>query len=122
MFAVVDIAGFQEKVTEGAKLRVPLLDLEPGKVLSLDKVLLIAKDDSSITLGTPYVDGAAVEIKAIVSGQGEKIRVYKMRRRKRFRKTHGHRQDFTDVEVTKIVTSGAKKTEKAEKKAPVKKA
>ena len=102
MFAIVDIAGFQEKVSEGMTLQVPLLSEKEGGKVVFDKVLLVAKSDSDIALGKPHVAGASVEVKVLSHGKGDKIRVYKMRRRKRYRRTHGHRQDFTEVEVLKI--------------------
>lgn len=102
MFAIVDIAGFQEKVTEGDALSVPLLDVEEGKTVTFDTVLLVARSDDDVTVGMPTVAGASVEAKVIAHGRGEKIRVFKMRRRKRYRRVHGHRQDFTDIEITKI--------------------
>ncbi len=117
MFAIVDIAGFQEKVSEGMKLQVPTLDSEEGKTVSFDKVLLLAKSDSDVKIGTPTVSGASVEVKVLGHGRGDKIRVFKMKRRKRYRKTQGHRQGYTQIEVTKIKATGgssaaAKKEEK----------
>jgi len=102
MFAVVDIAGFQEKVQEGDTLRVPRLDVEEGKTVTFKDVLLVAKSDDDVILGTPTVSGATVEAKVDGHGRGEKIRVFKMKRRKRYRRLQGHRQDYTDIEVTKI--------------------
>lgn len=102
MFAIVDIAGFQEKVEEGAKLRVPTLSEKEGGTVTFDKVLLIAKSDSDITIGTPTVSGASVEAKVLAHGNGDKIRVFKMKRRKRYRRDHGHRQGYSDIEIVKI--------------------
>lgn len=102
MFAIVDIAGFQERVEEGMKLRVPTLDAKEGGTVKIDKVLLLAKSDSDVKLGSPYVSGAEVEVKVVGHGKDKKIRVFKMKRRKRYRRTYGHRQGFTEVEVTKI--------------------
>jgi len=107
MFAVVDIKGFQEKVQEGDALRVPLIDAKEGATVKFDQVLLVAKSDSDVKVGTPTVSGAAVEVKVVGHGKGDKIRVFKMRRRKRYRRVHGHRQDFTDIEVTKIKVGSA---------------
>lgn len=107
MFAVVTIAGFQEKVQEGDTLRVPLLDAEEGKTVTFKDVLLIAKSDDDVTVGTPTVSGAVVEAKVVGHGREDKIRVSKMRRRKRYRRVHGHRQDYTDIEVTKITLKGS---------------
>lgn len=102
MFAIVDIAGFQEKVEKGMTLRVPLLAGEAGAAVTFDRVLLLVKDGGEIVIGTPHVSGASVEATIVKHGKGEKIRVFKMRRRKRYRRTHGHRQDFTEIEVKKI--------------------
>lgn len=105
MFAIVDIAGFQEKVAEGDSLQVPTLNAEEGKTVTFDKVLLIAKSDDDVKIGEPYVSGAKVEVKVLGHGRGDKIRVFKMKRRKRYRKTQGHRQGYTDIEVKKITDS-----------------
>lgn len=101
MFAIVDIAGFQEKVEKGMKLRVPLLPSEAGKNVTFEKVLLIA-DGSDVTVGAPLVSGASVEAKVLSHGKADKIRVQKFKRRKRYRRVKGHRQDYTEVEVMKI--------------------
>jgi len=76
MFAIVDIAGFQEKVTEGDALSVPLLDVEEGKTVTFDTVLLVARSDDDVTVGMPTVAGASVEAKVIAHGRGKKIRVF----------------------------------------------
>lgn len=101
MFAIVDIAGFQEKVEKGMKLKVPLQDSDEGKTLIFNKVLLVS-DGSDVKIGAPIVNGASVEAKVLKHGQGDKIRIQKFKRRKRYRRVAGHRQDFTEVEVTKI--------------------
>ncbi|NOS67431.1 MAG: 50S ribosomal protein L21 [Candidatus Peribacteraceae bacterium] len=101
MFAIVDISGFQEKVEKGMKLKVPLQDSESGKSITFDKVLLIS-DGDDVKIGAPVVSGASVEVKVLGHGQGDKIRVQKFKRRKRYRRVAGHRQDYTEVEVTKI--------------------
>ncbi|MBU2213792.1 50S ribosomal protein L21 [Patescibacteria group bacterium] len=114
MFAIVDIAGFQEKVSEGDSLRVPTLCEEPGKKVIFDKVLLLVKSSSDVTIGTPTVSGASVEAKVVEHGKGDKIRVFKMKKRKRYRRVHGHRQGFTDIEIVKIKVTGVSKKEVAE--------
>ena len=120
MFAVVDIAGFQEKVEEGMKLRVPSLKAEPGKSVKFDSVLLIAKTEDDVTVGTPTIPGASVEVTVIEHGRGEKILVRKMKRRKRYRRSQGHRQGYTDIEITKITAgSAAPKAAKPKKKETV---
>lgn len=102
MFAVVDIAGFQEKVKEGDKIKVPLLSGEEGKAVHFEKVLLFVGEKGEVSVGMPYLSGMAVEAKILGHGRGEKIRVAKMRRRKRYRRVHGHRQHFTEIEIMKI--------------------
>ena len=102
MFAIVEIAGFQEKVRVGDTLEVPLLESEKGETMTFDNVLMLSKSEDDITFGAPYVSGASVEVKVLDHGRGDKIRVYRFRRRKRFQKTRGHRQHFSMVEVTKI--------------------
>jgi large subunit ribosomal protein L21 len=119
MFAIVTIAGFQEKVEKGSVLRVPTLDSKEGANVSFSDVLLIA-DGSSVTLGTPVVEGAEVKAKILSHGRGDKIRVFKMKRRKRYRRTQGHRQNYTEIEITGITASGAKKAA-AKTETPVKK-
>lgn len=121
MFAVVDIAGFQEKVEEGMKLRVPTLSEKEGATVTFENVLLLVKSDTDVAVGMPLVDGASVEAKVLGHGKSDKIRVFKMKRRKRYRRDGGHRQGFTEIEVTKIKTGGAKaapkKAAKTEEKA-----
>ncbi|MEI8230100.1 MAG: 50S ribosomal protein L21 [Candidatus Peregrinibacteria bacterium] len=102
MFAIVDIAGFQEKVSTGDKIHVPLLKGEEGASVTFDKVFLIVDGDTT-TVGKPLVTGASVQATILNHGQDAKIRVFKMRRRKRYRRVHGHRQDFTEIEIGKII-------------------
>lgn len=102
MFAIVDIAGFQEKAVVGEKLRVPTLECEPGKTLTFDNVLLIAGDNGEVTIGAPYVEGKSVEVKVLEHDRDDKIRVVRFRRHKRFLRVKGHRQGKTVVEVVKI--------------------
>lgn len=101
MFAVVAIAGFQEKVAQGDKLKVPLLDTEAGKTVTFDQVLLLAEGEK-VTFGAPNVAGASVEAEVVSHGRDAKIRVFKFKRRKRYQRTKGHRQDYSEVKITKI--------------------
>lgn len=101
MFAIVDIAGFQEKVEKGMKLKVPLRASDSGKTLTFENVLLVA-DGDDVKIGAPNVSGASVEVKVLNHGKGDKIRIQKFKRRKRYRRVKGHRQDYTEVEVMKI--------------------
>lgn len=102
MFAIVDIAGFQEKVQVGDTLTVPLLDAEESKNMVFANVFLVSKDGEDVTVGTPFVDGASVEVKILAHGRDKKIRVFKMRRRKRYMRVKGHKQLHTKIEVMKI--------------------
>ena len=101
MFAIVDIAGFQEKVSEGDVLRVPKLVAETGKTMTFDRVLLLQSKDK-ILVGSPYIAGASVTAQVKAHGLAEKIRVVKFERRKRYRRVRGHRQLYTDITITKI--------------------
>jgi len=103
MFAIVNIAGSQERVEEGMTLRVPTLDAEQGATVTFDQVFLLATGPGDIAVGTPTVLGVSVAAKVLAHGRSPKILVRKMRRRKRTRKTIGHRQGYTEIEVTKIV-------------------
>lgn len=102
MFAIVTIAGFQEKVSQGDRLKVPLLKGKAGDNVVFNDVHLLVKGKEDIELGHPNISGASVEAKIVEHGKAKKIRVFKMRRRKRYRRTHGHRQPYTEVEVVKI--------------------
>jgi large subunit ribosomal protein L21 len=101
VFAIVDIAGFQEKVQEGDVLQVPRLDAEKGKKMTFGDVLLLA-DGDNLTIGGPLVGGAMVEAEVVDHVRGDKIRVVKFRRRKRRTNVKGHRQDYTTIKITGI--------------------
>lgn len=102
MFAIVDIAGFQEKVEEGQVLRVPTLKGAVGDSVTFDKVMLLSVGDADAKIGKPYVTGAAVAATIKAHGRADKIIVRKFKRRKRYTRTQGHRQGYTDIEVTGI--------------------
>ncbi len=103
MFAFVDIAGFQEKVEKGMKLKVPSLEAKEGDIVTFDKVLLLSSDGSDAEIGKPYVAGAKVEAKVLLHGRADKIVVRKFKRRKRYHKVlRGHRQGFTEIEITGV--------------------
>jgi large subunit ribosomal protein L21 len=102
MFAVVTIAGFQETVREGETLKVPRLDAEENKKVVFNDVLMLSKSDDDITWGKPLVDGASVEATVVSHGRDKKIRVYKMKHRKRYQRTQGHRQQHSVIKIEKI--------------------
>lgn len=101
MFAIVEIAGFQEKVEKGMRLKVPLQMADTGKSITFGNVLMVV-DGSAVTIGAPYVAGTSVEVKVLKHGREDKIRIQKANKRKRYRRVAGHRQNFTEVEVTGI--------------------
>ena len=101
MYAVIKTGGKQYQVREGDKIRVEKLSSEVGSEISLDEVLLVGDEDKNI-FGTPFVEGAKVVAKVLFAGRGKKIRIFKMNRRKGYRKTQGHRQSFTELEISKI--------------------
>ncbi len=119
MYAIVEIAGQQFKVAKDQKVFVHRLKEEEGKKVSFDQVLLIG-DGDNITVGAPAIDGAAVEAKIVKHLKGDKVIVFKKKRRKGYRKKNGHRQFLTELVIEEIVAKGAKKTA-AKKEAPVKK-
>ena len=101
MYAVVKTGGKQYRVSAGTKIRVEQLPADVGSEVTLDQVVMMA-GDGSVKLGTPLLSGAAVKAKVIAQGRGDKINIFKMRRRKHYRKSQGHRQNFTELEITGI--------------------
>ena len=101
MFAVVDIAGQQFKVTENSKYYVPRLSAEPESEVTFDSVLLFS-DDKTTKVGTPSVEGVKVQAKVLEHLKDDKVIVFKKKRRKSYRRLKGHRQFLTRIEVTKI--------------------
>jgi large subunit ribosomal protein L21 len=102
MFAIVEAGGRQEKVTPGTVVIVDRMDVEAGAEVTFDKVLLIENEGGEIVAGRPYVAGATVTGVVEQQSQGKKIRVFKTKRRKQYRKTQGHRTQQTRVRVTGI--------------------
>jgi large subunit ribosomal protein L21 len=101
MYAVVMTGGKQYRVSEGDKLRVETLPTSEGETIALDKVLLVA-DGAQINIGTPYVEGSRVTATVTKHGRGDKVRILKFRRRKHYQKVTGHRQNYTELEITGI--------------------
>jgi len=102
MFAIVEAGGRQEKVQPGDVVRVDRMDVEQGAEITLDKVLLVETDDGQVLTGTPYLTGASVAAVVEAQTKGRKIRVFKMKRRKGYRRTQGHRTAHTQLKVTGI--------------------
>ena len=101
MYAVIKTGGKQYKVTVGEKLKVEQIPAELDSQIELNEVLMIA-DGESVTVGAPLIDGAIVTAKVIAHGRGDKIRIFKMRRRKHYQKRQGHRQNFTEIRIDAI--------------------
>ena len=101
MYAVVKTGGKQYRVAAGEKLKVEELAGEVGSEIVLGEVLLVANGED-VTMGTPLVSGASVTAKIVGHGRGEKVRIFKMRRRKHYRKSQGHRQNYTEIEILGI--------------------
>ena len=101
MYAVVRSGGKQYRVSPGGSVRVEKLDGEVGSKITLDEVLMIG-GDADVKIGTPTVDGASVSGTITAQGRGDKIRVFKMKRRKGYRRTQGHRQDYTEIAIDGI--------------------
>lgn len=102
MYAVVKTGGKQYKVAPGEKLKVEQLSADVGAEVVLDQVLMVG-DGESVRVGTPNVAGAMVKATVVAHGRGEKIRIFKMRRRKHYQKHQGHRQNYTELEINAIV-------------------
>lgn len=120
MYAVIEFAGHQYKVKEGDKFKVNSLSAKEGDKVKVDSVLMTFDEKGEkVTLGTPTVDGVTVELKVLDHFKSDKVRVFKMKAKKRYKRNKGHRQHLTLVEVTKIGKAAAKKAP-AKKAAPKK--
>jgi large subunit ribosomal protein L21 len=102
MYAVIKTGGKQYKVAPGEKLKVEQIPAEVGAQIVLDQVLLVG-DGSDVRLGQPIVAGATVNATVLAHGRGDKIKIFKMRRRKHYQKHQGHRQGFTELQIDGIV-------------------
>lgn len=101
MYAIIESCGRQYKVSEGDQVFFEKLDTEVGKTVTFDNVVLVS-DDKDVKVGNPYVKGCKVEGTVVNEGKGPKIIVYKYKAKKNYRKTQGHRQPYTKVEIKSI--------------------
>ena len=108
MYAIVDIAGKQYKVTKDDSILAPKLDAEVGKSVTFDRVLLVS-DKGKVSVGQPVVKGVKVKAKVLGFERGKKIIVFKKKRRKGYQVTRGHRQDYTRLAIEGISQARAKK-------------
>ena len=102
MYAVIKSGGKQYRVESGAKLRVEALPAEVGANVSFEQVLLVGAGEG-VKVGAPFVSGALVKATVVGHGRGDKVRIFKLRRRKHYQKSQGHRQSYTEVRIDDII-------------------
>ncbi len=102
MYAVFKTGGKQYKASKGDVLRVEKIQADAGQTVDLDQVLMVSDDNNKVVVGNPLVKGGKVTAKVVAHGRADKIRIIKFRRRKHSRRTQGHRQHYTDLEITAI--------------------
>ena len=115
MYAVIESCGKQYKVAEGEVVFFEKLEVEEGKKVTFDNVVLVS-NDGKVQVGNPYVKGVKVEGKVVSHGKAKKIIVFKMKAKKNYRRKQGHRQPYTKVEITSIKSTARKTAAKAEEK------
>jgi len=106
MHAVIQTGGKQYRVTEGDLLFIEKLQVEEGDTVTFNEVLALTESETAV-FGAPYIEGATVTAKVIKNGKAKKIRVYKMKPKKNYRRTYGHRQPYTQVQI-ETITGGDK--------------
>jgi large subunit ribosomal protein L21 len=115
MYAVIKTGGKQYRVIPGERLKVEKLEGDVGSSITIDQVLMVA-DGDNVTIGAPLIAGATVQATVVSHGRGDKVMIFKFRRRKHYRKTQGHRQSYTEIKIGDILASGgATKPAKAAK-------
>jgi large subunit ribosomal protein L21 len=101
MYAVIKTGGKQYRVVAGEKLKIEQIPADVGAEITLDQVLMIGEGEA-VKIGAPVVAGAKVTAKVVAHGRHEKVNIFKMRRRKHYRKNQGHRQNYTEIEIAGI--------------------
>ncbi|WP_297450201.1 50S ribosomal protein L21 [Ferrovum sp.] len=104
MYAVIKTGGKQYRVQSGEKLKVERIEAEVGSEVGLDQVLMVA-DGETLHVGRPLVEGAKVAATVVSHGRHDKVRIFKMRRRKHYQKHQGHRQNYTELQIGSITTA-----------------
>ena len=110
MYAIIETGGKQYRVQEGDTLRVERMEGEPGQEILLDKILLVGKGEE-VSVGAPFLEGARVRAEILSHRRGRKIRVFKFKRRKDYRKKQGHRQAYTGIRIKAIESEQRSATE-----------
>ena len=119
MYAVIKTGGKQYKVVAGERLKVEKIAGDVGATVVIDKVLMIS-DAANTTIGAPLIAGATVSATVLSHGRADKVMIFKFRRRKHYRKTQGHRQSFTEIQIGEILAAGASAQKAAPKAAKTK--
>ena len=101
MYAILETGGLQFKVTEGEVLKIPKLGIEPKEEVVFENILLAAEKDK-ILIGKPYIKGAKVTAEVLANGKSPKVIVFKFKRRVKYRRKRGHRQDYTEIKINEI--------------------
>ena len=101
MYAVIKTGGKQYRVEAGEKIRIEQILADIGSELIIDQVLMVA-DGDNVSMGKPLVDGSTVKATVLGQGRHDKVRIFKMRRRKHYQKHQGHRQNYTEIQITGI--------------------
>jgi len=101
MYAVIKTGGKQYRVEAGEKIRIEQILADIGSKLVIDQVLMVV-DGNNVSVGKPLVNGATVKATVLVQGRHDKVRIFKMRRRKHYQKHQGHRQNYTEIQITGI--------------------
>jgi len=101
MYAVIKTGGKQYRVSSGEKIKVEQIPADVGSQITLDQVLMVA-DGEKVSIGAPLVAGAIVQATVVAHGRADKLHIFKMRRRKHYRKSGGHRQNYTEIQIDKI--------------------
>ncbi len=101
MYAVIKTGGKQYRVAAGEKIKVEQIPADVGAEITIDQVLMVGSGET-VKVGTPLVPGASVTAKVVAHGRGPKVKIFKMRRRKHYQKHQGHRQNFTELEISGI--------------------
>jgi large subunit ribosomal protein L21 len=105
MYAVIKTGGKQYRVVSGEKLKIEQIPAEVGAEITLDQILMVGEGET-VTVGTPIIAGATVRATVLAQGRHDKVRIFKMRRRKHYQKHQGHRQNYTEIRVD-VIADGA---------------